>query len=191
MERKVKLVMVGDKAVGKTCLLSTYAHHEIPRDYIPTLFDLYRVTVRVADTEILLDLRDNAGQEDLENIRVLSYTNTDVFLICYSLSDPTSLMNVQQIWIPELTKYVRKPRFILVGTKKDLRNHDETRFNLAREGRRPIDPAEGEAKAIEIGASDYVECSVMDWAEVKEVFDCALWVALSHRQGKKKRCNVA
>jgi small GTP-binding protein len=191
MEREVKMVVVGDQAMGKTCLVWAYAKHEIPPDYVPSVVEHYVVKRQWADTEITLQLWDTAGAGDLENVRVLSYTNTDVFLICCSLRDPGSWFNLEVNWIPEITRYVRKPRFILVGTKKDLRNHDAVRLDLALQGLRMIDSAEGEAKANEIGASGYVECSALDSEGVEEVFNCALRVALNPRQEKKKRCNVA
>jgi small GTP-binding protein len=118
MARKVKVVVIGDGAVGKTCLLWAYAKHEIPPDYVPTVFDNHVVKFQAKNEEIVLQLWDTAGQEDLEHIRVLSYTNTDIFLICFSVVDPTSLANIIAKWLPELRKYVKEPRILLGGTKK-------------------------------------------------------------------------
>jgi GTPase SAR1 family protein len=40
MIRRVKIVVVGDGTVGKTCSsLSAYKYHEVPPDYVPTVFD--------------------------------------------------------------------------------------------------------------------------------------------------------
>jgi small GTP-binding protein len=183
MARKVKVVVVGDGAVGKTCLLWSYSKQEIPPDYVPTVFDNYVVKLQVNNEDVTLQLWDTAGQEDLENIRVLSYTNTDVFLVCFSVVEPTSLANVQSKWLPELKKYVKDPRLILVGTKKDLRDDDATLLRLSQEGQKPVQTADGRAKANEIKAAGYQECSAMQQDGVKEVFDLALRTAMKPKKG--------
>jgi small GTP-binding protein len=181
---KVKVVVVGDGAVGKTCLLWSYSKQEIPPDYVPTVFDNYVVKLTVGDKEVNLQLWDTAGQEDLENIRVLSYTNTDVFLVCFSVCEPTSLANVQTKWLVELKNYVKDPVIILVGTKKDLRSDDATLQRLSAEGQKPVTPEQGKAKATEIKAVGYLECSAMQQDGVKAVFDLALNTAMKPKKAK-------
>ena len=74
-----------------------------------------------------LSLWDTAGQEDYARLRPLSYANTNIFLICFSLESRASLKNVKQKWIPELHKYDKAhqnkmgpPKFILVGNKAEV-----------------------------------------------------------------------
>jgi small GTP-binding protein len=189
MSRKVKAVVVGDGAIGKTCLLWSYAKHEIPLDHVPTVFDNYVVPLHVRNEEVNLQLWDTAGQEDLGNIRVLSYTNTDVFLVCFSVVEPTSLANVQSMWLPEIKKFLKDPRIILVGLKTDLRNDPPTLLQLSQQGQKTIETADGRAKAAEIKAAGYMECSAMKREGVDEIFDFAVKTALKPRR-RAKKCNV-
>lgn len=86
----VKCVIVGDGAVGKTCVLHSYITRTIPADYIPTVFDNHTVSVMSFNRPYSLSLWDTAGQEDYDRLRPLSYPGTDVFLICFSIDSPES-----------------------------------------------------------------------------------------------------
>ena len=79
-----KLVIVGDGACGKTCLLIVFSKDQFPEVYVPTVFDSYSATVMTGGRPVNLGLWDTAGQEDYDRLRPLSYPQTDVFLICFS-----------------------------------------------------------------------------------------------------------
>lgn len=135
---------------------------------------------------VSLGLWDTAGQEDYDRLRPLSYPNTDVFLICFSIDDPGSYANVRAKWFPEITHHLdstaagdgKRAKIILVGTKLDLREDSETLDRLNRAGTAPITYQQGVQMAKEIGAVRYMECSALTQQGLKAIFDEAIRVVL-------------
>lgn len=191
----IKCVVVGDGAVGKTCLLISYTTNAFPGEYIPTVFDNYSANVMVDGKTISLGLWDTAGQEDYDRLRPLSYPQTDVFLICFSLVSPPSFENVRSKWWPEISHHAPSTSLVLVGTKLDLREESETVERLRKRNMAPITYTQGLAMSRDIGAVKYLECSALTQKGLKNVFDEAIRSVLSPapRQPKKKSsgCIVA
>lgn len=96
LSNTIKCVTIGDGAVGKTSLLISYTTNKFPSDYVPTIFDNYAVSIMIGDTAYTLGLFDTAGQEDYDRLRSLSYPNSDVFVVCFSIINPTSYDNVRE-----------------------------------------------------------------------------------------------
>lgn len=110
-QKSLKLAVVGDGGVGKTCLLQKFMMDTIPDDYTPTVFenhsfqmvvegetvrDKKRCYMRVDGStcslfEVTIHLWDTAGQEHMERLRKITYDETDIFLLCFSLGREASL----------------------------------------------------------------------------------------------------
>jgi len=61
-----KLVIVGDRACGKTCLLTVFSKGTFPEVSDPTACDNYVADVEVDGKHVELTLCDTVGQEDYE-----------------------------------------------------------------------------------------------------------------------------
>ncbi|ODV98233.1 hypothetical protein PACTADRAFT_48032 [Pachysolen tannophilus NRRL Y-2460] len=178
--RSIKCVVVGDGAVGKTCLLISYTTNSFPHDYIPTVFDNYSANVMVDNQPIKLGLWDTAGQEEYDRLRPLSYPQTEIFIVCFSVVEPTSFQNIKNKWIPEIRHHSTKDILILlVGTKIDLRDDPHTLDNLQEMGQAPISEAQGKKLAKELDCIEYLECSAATRQGVENVFDYAIKAVLN------------
>lgn len=182
----VKCVVVGDEAVGKTCLLISYESNAFPGEYVPTVFDHYIANVVVDDKPISLSLWDTPTHGSYDRLRSLSYPRTDVIIICFSLVDRTSLESVKAKWYPEVSYHCPNSPIILVGTKVDLR--DDMIFCMEKH-LSPICYREGLQMQKKIGAVKYFECSALTRKDLKSVFDEAIRAVLPpEKVQKKKKC---
>ena len=59
---QVKIVVVGDGAVGKTCMVMCYSQDTFPTAYVPTVFDAHEGKSKYDGKDVALDVWDTAGQ---------------------------------------------------------------------------------------------------------------------------------
>lgn len=167
----VKIVVVGDGAIGKTCLLISYTQRKFPEDYIPTVFENYVTKIDGPKGEVIeLALWDTAGQEEYSRLRPLSYTDVDILLVCYSIDNWTSLNNVQELWIPEVKHFCPNTPIILVGLKSDLYALDDL-DSL-------VDPKDADSLAQSLGAFMHLQCSSKSRHNIEEIFNIAITTSL-------------
>jgi len=184
--QNIKCVVVGDGAVGKSCLLISYTTNAFPGEYVPTVFDNYSANVMVDGKPVNLGLWDTAGQEDYDRLRPLSYPQTDIFLICFSVISQTSLENIKAKWYPEIQHHSPGTPFLLLGLKSDLRGDQEVKQRLEDRKQTFVTSEQAQAMAREIGAFGYFECSALTQKNLKDTFDNAIRAALQPKSKPKK-----
>jgi len=185
--RALKVALVGDGTVGKTALLMSYVCQAFLEEYVPTMFDNFSVIETMENETINVILWDTAGQEDYESIRVHTcFPNTHIFLLCFSVVHPDSFHNVSQKWLKELKTACPDTPYILVATKTDLRTDEEVVRQLQDKDKKPISTKEGQKRAKEIKAKEYIECSAKDVASVNNVFRSAVKFLIDPEKERKK-----
>jgi cell division control protein 42 len=127
--------------------------------------------LRIGDEPYTLGLFDTAGQEDYDRLRPLSYPQTDVFLVCFSVTSPASFENVREKWFPEVHHHCPGVPCLIVGTQTDLRDDQSVKEKLFKQKMKPVEKSDGERMAKDLGAVKYVECSALTQYKLKDVFD--------------------
>jgi small GTP-binding protein len=167
-----KVVIVGDGAVGKTCALISYTTNAFPGEYIPTVFDNYSATVMRRERPVTLGLWDTAGAEDYDRLRPLSYPQTDVFVLAYSVISRSSFENVSSKWVPEIRHHAPDTPIILAGLKTDLRGGQSERYGVVAQT-----PEQGRERATSLGLATYRECSALTQNGLADLFNATIDIA--------------
>ncbi|CAI7625404.1 unnamed protein product [Penicillium discolor] len=190
-----KMVLLGDGACGKTSALNVFTHSS-RRSIIVCVQKLrawYIITplssdhdprnsrtldIFVDNIHVELSLWDTAGQEEFDRLRALSYEDTHVLMLCFSVDSPDSFENVSSKWIAEINENCPGVRVVLTALKCDLRKDEDMNDNP-----NSISFDQGLAKAKEIGAVKYLECSAVQNRGIRESFYEAAKVALEVNAG--------
>jgi len=176
-----KVVAVGDGAVGKTCLLMVYVNNEFPNEYVPTVFENYDTNIKFQENIVKLSLWDTAGQEEYDKLRYLSYPNTNVFLVCFSVVSKSSFDNIKLKWLKELQEYSAGTPVILVGTKVDLRDDEAYLSQISKDD--IVTKEMGDQLCSEINARAYIETSARLATNVSQIFEKAVEVKFAGNGG--------
>ncbi len=179
-----KLVIVGNEACGKTSLLSAFARGNYQERFV---FGKHVSDIEVDSKMVELSLWDTSGKEEFDSVRPLSYSDTDVILMCYSVDNPDLLENVPKKWFPEVSHHCPSVPYLLIATKKDLRSNSVIQQQLSPEKQSTVSSEEGTAMAERVGAWSYLECSAKTGEGVREVFEDATRAALQKKQLEKRR----
>ncbi|OCF71116.1 rho family protein [Kwoniella mangroviensis CBS 8886] len=147
----------------------------------PTVFENYVEMMQVDDQTVELSLWDTAGQEDFDRLRSLSYADTHIVMVCFSVDSPVSLENTESKWIHEVNEFCPGVKIILVALKCDLREDPAIKEKLAGRSLHPVTYDEGLSVARAIRASRYLECSAKHNRGVQEAIYEAARVAIGSR----------
>lgn len=185
--KNLKVVVVGDEIAKKTELLTRYVISDNTNEFSSVTGNLNKQIV-VDDQTINLQLWDTSGSQDYKKLRHLSYPQTDIFIIVFALISPTSLENVETIWVPEIREDCPGTPYILVGTCMNARNDfDKHKEEYESEGWEAVPSSKGEEMRTTILANDYIECDSNSKASVERVFLKAAKIGLNHGEPEIKK----
>ncbi|XP_067930933.1 ras-related protein Rab-35-like [Watersipora subatra] len=129
----LKLVVLGDSAVGKTSLVYQYTEHTFSESHVHTIgIDFKKRIIDVDGKKCKLLIWDTAGQEQFRAITSTLYRGTHGVIVVYDTQDISSFQNIPN-WLQEIAKHRDDVPKILVGNKND---NSKTKVVSTRNARR-------------------------------------------------------
>ncbi|GKY94614.1 hypothetical protein MPSEU_000426900 [Mayamaea pseudoterrestris] len=153
-----KLVLLGDTAVGKSCLVVRFVRDEFFEFQEPTIGAAFLTqTVQLDDATVKFEIWDTAGQERYRSLAPMYYRGASAAIIVYDITNPDSFAGAKS-WVKELQRR-GDPNVViaLAGNKADL------------ESRRKVEFEEANAYALENGIL-HLETSAKNANNVKSLF---------------------
>lgn len=188
MPSPIKCMVIGNSDAGKTTLIRTYIDKKFFLCPTPTSYHEYKSKATATDgSKLRLKICDTSGLEMFDSTTRVNYDDTDVFVICFSVTNPGYFGYIRHRWLPYIREYYPKVPLILVGTKVDLREDADYKDLWSFT---PLTANQGRRLAFEIGAVEYLECSAVTRFGVSVVFDIAATCGQHFRKFTKKMNNL-
>jgi len=139
----VKLVLLGEAAVGKSSLVLRFVNNDFQENKEPTIGAAFLTQKCSLPTRVIkFEIWDTAGQERFASLAPMYYRNAQAALVVYDLTKPTSLTKAKH-WVAELQRQASPGIVIaLVGNKLDLTNESSTTDDSAPATPRPSESGE-------------------------------------------------
>ncbi len=119
----LKIIVIGNSSVGKTCLIRSYESGHFSPSYLSTIgMDYFQKKILVKNNkEVVLNLWDTAGQERYHSLTQNYLKGTDGLLICVSLDEREYIKQIK-FWIEKIQEVIDESEIniLIVGTKSDL-----------------------------------------------------------------------
>jgi GTPase SAR1 family protein len=144
-----RVMVVGDKGVGKSALIRRFAngmfvevniYYSMRNNIVLFFLQMFSVLPKVQTEKIhfvgrrrtkfeivelndLTALKENLTQNDFqESDLLIQNIKSDAILLCFSISSLSSLSNAVTYWVPSLTASSPSTPLVLVGCKSDMRS---------------------------------------------------------------------
>lgn len=128
----MKLLLVGDSGVGKSCLLLRFVEDKFNTSFITTIGIDFKIrTIEHEGKKIKLQVWDTAGQERFRTITTAYYRGAMGIVVIYDVTDSRTFESIEN-WYTTVKEHANEDaQMFLVGNKCD---DDANRQVLTQEG---------------------------------------------------------
>ena len=160
-KRPLKVVLIGDSGIGKTCIMTRFTKNEFDTDIMPTITSQYilKIIEFPDGKKVTFHFWDTAGQEKYHSLAKIFYKDADVVILVYDITNLQSFKSMKDDWYKNVVDYGKKDvLFGVAANKSDL--YEE----------RKVDDDEGEKFAKSIGGI-FMPTSAKNYTGITELFD--------------------
>ncbi|KAM4037095.1 rab-like protein 2B isoform 1-T3 [Anomaloglossus baeobatrachus] len=168
-DENVKIICLGDSAVGKSKLMERFLMDGFRPQQLSTFaLTLYKYTTTVDDKTILVDFWDTAGQERFQSMHASYYHKAHACIMVFDVQRKVTYKNLSN-WYQELREYRPEIPCIVVANKIDAdRRVTQKGFNFAKKHSLP-----------------FYFVSAADGTNVVKLFSDAIKLAVSYKQNSR------
>ncbi|KAI9788000.1 MAG: GTP-binding protein [Peltula sp. TS41687] len=154
----IKLLLIGDSGVGKSCCLLRFSEDSFTPSFITTIGIDFKIrTIDLDGKRVKLQIWDTAGQERFRTITTAYYRGAMGILLVYDVTDERSFNNIRT-WFSNVEQHASEGvSKILIGNKCDW------------EEKRAVSTERGQQLADELGVP-FLEVSAKANINVEKAF---------------------
>lgn len=177
-----QIVLIGDAGCGKTALAVKVCENFFNDFYQPTSFENFQAEIPTNKGRCQLTIMDTSGCHEHTQLRELAYKECDAVIVCFDLTDESTLESVETKWVPELKEYCPQVPIYIAGCKRDIMCEKTCSC-----GENCCMQSEEELLSIvsRTGALAFFECSAAE--AISEDGVEALFKIVAESSGKKKK----
>uniref|UniRef100_A0A1B6C631 small monomeric GTPase n=1 Tax=Clastoptera arizonana TaxID=38151 RepID=A0A1B6C631_9HEMI len=159
----LKVVILGDGGVGKSCLMNRFVNNQFDSHSCHTVgVEFFNKDIEIFGESYTLQIWDTAGQERFKSLRTPFYRGTDVCMLTYAINDRQSFANLTT-WKDEFIYYadIKNPEqypFLVIGNKLDI-----------PDDKREVETSDAKCWSKENGAFPFIETSAKDATNEKRL----------------------
>ncbi|XP_028391902.1 ras-related protein Rab-22A-like [Dendronephthya gigantea] len=147
--REIKVCLLGDTGVGKSCLVLRFVSDRFEDRSKPTIGASFMSKMFVADEQVYkFQIWDTAGQERYRSLAPLYYRDASAAIVVYDITNQSSFFALKD-WIKEIKRYGPNECVVAIaGNKCDLEDQREIATESAREYAESVEAIFAETSAL-------------------------------------------
>ena len=125
----LKCVLLGETAVGKTCLIDRFVNNKFKPNFVSTMVGCYSskdIFYEKLNRKIKFEIWDTAGQEDYRSINKIFYQNASVAILVFDITRKGTFEELKNYWYREVRDNSPQDCIIAIAANKsDLYEYEE------------------------------------------------------------------